>query len=137
MKKILLLSISIIIAIFYLTKVNASYDLLNDINIYRAKSNLKPLQNDSKLCDLAKLRVEEIKNDWSHKQFQSEIDKIGGMDGVFHENLARTFEAKDVVWAWSMSKAGHKEAMLIPEMTLGCVAKSGEYYTFEGYTPKN
>jgi hypothetical protein len=35
-----------------------------------------------------------------------------------------------------MSKAGHKEAMLIPDMKYGCVVQSGDYYTFEGYTPQ-
>lgn len=84
---------------------------------------------------LAKIRVEEIKTDWSHSQFQSEIDKIEGKGGIFYENLARTFESTDVVWGWSMSQMGHREAMLIPEMKHGCVAQSGKHYAFEGYIP--
>lgn len=105
------------------------------MNAYRATYQLKPLEEKKGLCVLAKTRVEQIKTDWSHKQFQGEIDKIQNMEGIFHENLARSFEPKDVVWAWSMSKAGHKEAMLVSDMKYGCVVQSGDYYTFEGYVP--
>ena len=135
MKKTLILPFLLSVFTSMSVVTASSYDILADMNAYRTKYNLQPLEEDTRLCELAKLRTEEIKNDWSHKQFQPEIDKMADMDGVFYENLARTFEPKDVVWAWSMSKAGHKEAMLIPEMKYGCVAQSGDYYSFEGYIP--
>lgn len=112
-----------------------SYDILVDMNSYRAIYHLAPLEGNDTLCTLAKIRVEQIKTDWSHQQFQSELDKIPNMRGVFHENLARTFESKDVIWGWSMSLVGHKEVMLIPEMKYGCIAQSGNTYAFEGYVP--
>lgn len=112
-----------------------SYDILSDINTYRAGYNLLPLEKNDVLCTLAAIRVGQIRAGWSHEQFQPEIDKIPNMDGVFYENLARTLEAKDVVWGWSMSQVGHKEAMLKPEMKLGCVVQSGDHYAFEGYIP--
>ena len=135
MKKLLILSLLLSLQVSVTSVMASTYDILRDMNVYRAKYNLAPLQTDSRLCDLAKIRTEQIKTDWSHKQFQAEIDKMPSMSGVFHENLARTFEAQDVVWAWSMSQAGHREAMLIPEMKYGCVVQSGDYYSFEGYIP--
>lgn len=122
-------------AVTVTTVAISSYDILGDVNIYRAKYDLEPLQKNEKLCDLAKTRVEQIKTDWSHKQFQTEIDKLANTGGVFYENLARSFEPEDVVWGWSMSQMGHREAMIIPEMKYGCVVQSGNYYSFEGYTP--
>lgn len=109
------------------------YDILQDLNKYRAKYNLHPVKKDERLCKLATIRAKETQYDWSHKQFQGEIDKISGMPGRFYENLARNYEPQDVVWAWSMSKAGHREAMLVPTMTLGCVIKYDRWVAFEGY----
>lgn len=137
MKKLAILLLLISTQFYALTTAKASsYDILKDLNTYRATYHLSPLEENSMLCSLAKLRVEQIKTDWSHNNFQGEIDAISNMDGVFHENLARSFEPKDVVWAWSMSQAGHKEAMLIPDMKYGCIAQSNGYYAFEGYIPK-
>jgi uncharacterized protein YkwD len=138
MKKILLILLLIPMQAYAVTVPpvsTSSYDILSDLNIYRAKYDLTPLEKNDTLCELAEKRVEQIKTDWSHGQFQPEIDKISNMDGVFSENLARTFEPGDVVWAWSMSQAGHREAMLVPNMKYGCVIQSGDRYVFEGYTP--
>lgn len=146
MKKFILLSLLLPIQLYAVTipgnqtgftvvaAAFPAYDILGDMNTYRAKYHLTPLENNIVLCNLAKIRAEEIKTDWSHGQFQKEVDTIQDMDGVFSENLARNFEPKDVVWAWSMSKAGHREAMLVSEMKYGCVVQSGNYYAFEGYT---
>lgn len=148
MKKLILLSLLLPIQLYAITMPGttigttaiaatfSTYNILGDMNTYRAKYNMSPLEKNGQLCNLATKRVEQIKTDWSHGQFQHEIDTIRGMDGIFSENLARTFEAKDVVWAWSMSQAGHREAMLVPDMKYGCVVQSGDYYAFEGYTPR-
>lgn len=114
---------------------NPSYDILVDLNVYRAQHHLAPVEKNDELCSLARTRVAQIKTDWSHGQFQSELDKIPNMGGTFYENLARTLKPQDVVWGWSTSQMGHREAMLIPEMKFGCVAQSGNHYSFEGYIP--
>lgn len=134
MKKLLFLIVLLPLSVnaLYITATVLPYDVLNDLNVYRKQHNLQPLKKSQVLCDLATRRTEEIKTDWSHSQFQKEINKIP-YTGTFHENLARGYKPNNVVWAWSMSKAGHKEAMLIPNMDYGCVIQSGGYYTFEGY----
>lgn len=140
MKK--LLTLSYISFVYLCISLNTAYSLeskhsiLADMNMYRERYNLQPIKQNEVLCALAHKRVEQIQTDWSHGQFQQEIDAITGMSGVFHENLARTFLPEEVVWAWSMSQAGHREAMLIPTMKYGCVAQLGDYYAFEGYEEK-
>ncbi len=141
MKKLLIISFFLLpTQLFASTYANTNYassnqEILNNLNEYRKIHNLEALIEESELCALAKIRVEEIQTDWSHGQFQKEIDKLSERGGVFHENLARRFEPSDVVWAWSMSTMGHREAMLIPDMKYGCVAQIGDYYAFEGYIP--
>lgn len=134
MKKTILSLLLLSSQVSILFASTSSYDILSDLNRYRESYHLAPIEKDERLCKLANIRVEQIQTDWSHKQFQTELDKISTMRGGFHENLARTFEPEDVVSAWSMSLAGHREAMLIPEMKYGCVVQMGDYYTFEGYT---
>jgi uncharacterized protein YkwD len=135
MKKLLVVLLLVPVHTFALTVPMISFGILSDINNYRARYNLAPLEQNDQLCSLAKIRAEQIKTDWSHSQFQPEIDKIQNMGGNFYENLARTFEPQDVVWGWSMSQMGHREAMLIPTMRYGCVSQSGDHYAFEGYIP--
>jgi uncharacterized protein YkwD len=135
MKKLFIVLLLLPIQAFAVTVPTVSFNILSDINNYRARYDLLPLEQNDELCELAKVRVEEIKTDWSHSQFQPEIDKISNMGGQFYENLARTFEPQDVVWGWSMSQTGHREAMLVPAMKYGCVSQSGDHYAFEGYTP--
>lgn len=135
MKKIILFALFLPLQIYALDSTQP-YNILNDLNSYRKEHNLEPLEENKKLCLLAKTRVEHLKTNWSHDGFQSEIDIITDMDGLFYENLARNFIASDVVLAWSMSTQGHNEAMIIPEMKYGCVAQIDDYYTFEGYIPK-
>lgn len=118
----------------YIKAVVEPRNILNDINAYRATYLLQPLISNEILCKLADTRAKQITKDWSHNQFQTEIDKVEGMTGTFYENLARGYSADTVVFAWSLSKAGHREAMLVPEMTIGCVGQYDRYYSFEGYT---
>lgn len=113
----------------------APYNILNDLNTYRQSHQLLPLLKNEVLCKLATTRVKEIQTDWSHDQFQKEIDTLPSMDGIFYENLAKTLAPQEVVLAWSMSQAGHNEAMLIKEMKYGCIIQHGDYYAFEGYIP--
>ncbi len=139
MKKIILSCIFLCVPFFSYAETDSgviSHTILQDINIYRKAYNLPPIQEETSLCKLATTRVKQVISDWSHDQFQIEIDAIENMNGVFYENLARTYTTKDVVYMWSLSKNGHNETMLRSDMVYGCVAKVGETYAFEGYSPK-
>ncbi len=124
----------------YMSATVPPYDILNDINQYRSEKGLGKLQKSIVVCGLATIRVQQIKTDFSHKQFQAEMDKIP-VRGVFHENLAMVgayskTKTNDYTWvvpAWKLPKKGHNEAMLVKDMTLGCVVGSDGYYVFEGY----
>lgn len=128
----------------YISATVPPYDILNDINQYRAEKGLGKLEKSVVVCGLAAIRVQQIKTDFSHKQFQPEINKIP-VKGIFHENLAivgvgsgtRKDDYTWVVPAWKKSKMGHNEAMLIKDMTLGCVVGSDGAYVFEGYIKDN
>ena len=120
----------------YVSAVVLPYNILNDINVYRVQQGLNVLQPSTLLCGLAYVRSQEIKTDWSHKQFQQEIDKIP-VTGRFYENLSRGYEENEVVAGWKLSLMGHNEAMLVPSMKYGCVVASGKFYVFEGYIPAN
>jgi hypothetical protein len=128
----------------YVSATVPPYDILNDINQYRSEKGLGSLQKSIVVCGLAAIRVQEIKTDFSHKQFHPEIDKIP-VHGMFYENLAMVginskTNINDYTWvvpAWKLSKAGHNEAMLVKDMTMGCVVGSDGYYVFEGYIKSN
>jgi len=49
------------------------YDILEDMNRYRATYNLQPVKRDERLCKLATIRAKQIQTDWSHNGFQPEI----------------------------------------------------------------
>ena len=133
-KYLLLLLLPLQLHALTVTSIVPEYDILQDLNKYRAKYNLQHVKKDERLCKLATIRAKQIQTDWSHKQFYTEIQKTN-IGGMFYENLARTFEPQDVVWGWSMSKMGHREAMLIPEMKYGCVKQINKHYSFEGLIP--
>lgn len=132
-KYLLLLLLPLQLHALQVTAIVPEYDILQDLNKYRAKYNLQPVKKDERLCKLATIRARQIQTDWSHDGFQPEIDKIQGMSGVFYENLARNFAPNDVVWGWSMSNMGHREAMLVPDVTRGCIIKVKNFYAYEGY----
>lgn len=139
MKKIITLCIFLSTSFFVEASsqsVAISHSILENINTYRKIHNLLPIQEQVSLCKLASTRVEQVLTEWSHDKFQIEIDTIQNMNGMFYENLARTYNEEEVVYMWSLSKAGHNETMLRSDMTYGCIAKIGDTYAFEGYSIK-
>jgi len=107
-----------------------------EINNFRVKNNLNKLTRYEPLCELAKLRVNEIKTDWSHKGFELRNDEIytnycnkGALICTkAGENLAKGdfIDEKDVVLGWENSP-DHKENMLT-EYNVQCVEVSGTFY---------
>jgi len=106
------------------------------INDFRKENKLNSVVRYDPLCALAKIRVQEIKTDWSHKGFETRSEKIytdfcnkgNIICTAVGENLAKGdfSEEKDVVVGWENSPK-HREAML-GEYNVQCVAVSGKYY---------
>ena len=113
-----------------------SYTGLRDFNTFRADHNLGQVEISYMLCNMAKQRAYEAQYDWSHAGFQPYIDKVVGMKGKFRENLSRGWGYDEVVYAWSISVKGHREAMLAPKVKYACVARIGKYSALEMYEPK-
>lgn len=107
-----------------------------EINNFRKRNNKNELTQYEPLCKLAKIRVEEIKTDWSHNGFESRNEEIYtrfcNTNNIIctsaGENLAKgTFiNAKEVVDEWEKSE-GHKENML-DEYNVQCIAVSENHY---------
>jgi uncharacterized protein YkwD len=101
------------------------------VNEYRIRNGLNPLTLDQRMCNYADKRLGEIKDDWSHNGFNSDISKgylfstlcIGC--NVMGENLARDFfNEKDILNGW-INSPSHKENLDRKEYKFGCI-KSGE-----------
>ena len=109
----------------------------NAINDYRIQNGKNRLDKHDPLCDLAKIRVYEIKSDWSHQGFESRKD--GDLFARFcntekldclgiGENLAMNFNTvSDVMNGWINSE-GHRENML-GDYNVQCVAVDNGYIT--------
>lgn len=100
--------------------------VLAEVNQWRVERGLSNLEVDQKLCKVALERVEEIKYDWSHGQFNAsracgtEACRVG-------ENLARYYSTpEEVVKAWDASPLHHK-VMSEPFYNYACVAQNGTY----------
>lgn len=129
MKKILLLVLLVLISVSFIEA--GSYDFLKEINLYRSEYKLKPIYRSLVMCKLATTRAEQIKTDWSHDQFYTEINKIN-ISARFYENLARNFtDPKDVMTAWKASPS-HNQTLL-SDIKYACVVESEYHYVFEGY----
>ena len=97
---------------------------------------MNQLQKYNLLCNLAQIRVEEIKTDWSHEGFKAKNNEIYSkycnenniICTSVGENLAKgDFKNEaDVVLSWENSPE-HKQNML-GDYNVQCVAVSGTYY---------
>jgi uncharacterized protein YkwD len=117
-------------------KAYISWVAFNDLNTYRRDNNLGEVTISFELCKMAKQRAYEAQYDWSHDGFQPYVDKVKGMKGLFRENLAKGWDYDELVYAWSISTKGHREAMLAPKVKYACIAKIGRYAALELYEPK-
>ena len=103
-------------------------DLLVEFNNYRVAHNLKPVVYEKKLCEIADVRAEEIKTDWSHNGFVPKTvdltNKYKIKEYEIGENLAKSFISADqVIYAWDTSPT-HKENMVNPVYQSVCFAIS-------------
>jgi len=113
-----------------------SNSLLSQVNGFRRRENLPLLVSDSKLCSIAKERVEYLA-------------RRGGLDNHegyrnYHSNLQQSFHqwwetlffasppkvSHDVVFSFWANSPGHKQALL-STATYGCGAEKDGYAVFE------
>jgi len=107
--------------------------LFNLVNEYRARNGLKQLVVYSPLCEFAKIRAEQIKNDWSHSGY----DQAAGQGALFStvcpncrrvgENLAKDYPTEETVLeAWTVASI-HK-SNLEGDWDWGCAVYSSDNF---------
>lgn len=105
--------------------LSGSWDtLFGLINKYKKSAGIPEIKIDNDLCNLAKVRSEEIINDWSHSGFSRSSYKVREIYCPscvrMSENLARDFVSpEEVMDAWIRSPS-HKEVLDEPN-TKGCL----------------
>ena len=89
------------------------------VNEERIKAGVHPLEKREDVCELARIRAEEISSQYSHKrpngEYYEDIFKEYGVSYYFvNENIAGGFTSpEDTVQAW-MESSGHKKYILSP-----------------------
>jgi len=99
--------------------------LLNAVNKFRAQYGLNPLKMNRRLHDAAQYHADDMAayDYFEHISLRGKDPgfraKQAGYDyQKIYENLAAGQETPDeVVEAWKKSKDGHREAMLVPDLT--------------------
>lgn len=105
------------------------------VNEYRATRGLTKLDRDPTLCIIAKERVTEIRDDWSHNGFEKRIEDNSLYDeycpnclGV-GENLVKVpagITAFQAVTLWDASPK-HNELLNDPTYDNGCFETDGKF----------
>ena len=112
--------------------------ILFQVNQYRKKYGLSAVIENATVCAFARLRLGEVTQQFNHDGFQNRI-KSGTLPYPGYsrvtENLAKTSNSQNVVPLW-INSPGHA-ANLHEDTPYVCIAKSGEYYVYEGWKPGN
>lgn len=104
------------------------------INNYRVSKGLSILNNDTYACDFAKLRVNEISNNFNHDGFNN---RINGKTlpypsySSITENIAMNSNYKEVANTWINSPP--HALNLEKDATYACVESVSDYYVFESW----
>ena len=118
---------------------NTEREVVRLVNIERQKAGLAPLKIDSKLCQIAKLKSEDMKKKgyFSHTSptYGTPFDMLKQFNVTYKtagENIAKgQKDAKAVVDAW-MNSPGHRKNILSKSFThigVGNVKGSSNYWT--------
>jgi len=100
------------------------------INEYRKSKGLSELKRHDPLCDLAKIRVYEIQDDWSHEGFEARkngelFDRFCNIEKIrctaIGENLAEGFYSAEAVMNGWETSVKHNQNMLYA-YNVQCVA---------------
>lgn len=108
-------------------------DLMDLINAYRSGKNLNRLVPSKAVCDLAAVRLNEIKSDWSHSQL---FTKKVSVAGLYIENLARYAPTAQItIDAWHESPS-HEANLVKQGIDYLCIRESDGYWVMIGLDPK-
>lgn len=108
--------------------------IMDSINDFRASKSLQPLKLNFLACNFSKVRVLEIKSDFSHRGFYGRIKNNSLPYPNYKrvtENIARVKDFKRVVNKWITSP--RHAAVLLRDTQYACVESSGNLYVFEGW----
>ncbi len=110
--------------------------ILDEINSYRQTKGLSRVSSNTETCSFAKVRAEEISNSFTHDGFNKRVTDKNLPYPSYQEvteNIAYNTDYTDVVKRW-IASPGHEENMR-KDTPFICVARSGDYYAFEGWRP--
>lgn len=107
--------------------------IMNAINEYRTSQGLSKVEPDSNTCSFAKIRAQEVSQNFNHTGFRERIDNKTLPYPSYQfvtENIAQTLDYKRVVQNW-INSPGHAENMR-KDTPFVCIEKHGSYYVYEG-----
>lgn len=110
--------------------------ILEEINKYRELKGLTRVSSNTESCSFAKIRADEISHNFTHDGFNKRVaDKNLPYPSYQEvtENIAYNTDYTDVVSRW-IASPGHEENMK-KNTPFICIARSGDYYAFEGWRP--
>lgn len=102
--------------------------LFEKVNTWRKKSNLTNYTKDKTLCKISDIRVNQIKDDWSHDQFYeitNSIDELSKFNQI-GENLSKDIANEDVILDRWLSSASHS-AILHKDYIYSCISCDNNY----------
>ena len=102
-----------------------SREAFNLINAERRKRGLPEYKWSSSLASSATIRAKEITTKYGHVRPDGS-DPLD-MPNVYSEIICNRSTANKAVQAW-MNSTGHRNAILRDDLTIGAVAKCGEYW---------
>ena len=107
------------------------------INLYRIENGLEYIPIESSVCEYTEMRLDQIKNDWSHAGFKQSFRDKTAPEGFIRENLARNYNNTSLVLeGWKQSEK-HNEMLLSQFYDEMCVRTDGNYWVFHGYDKKD
>ncbi len=98
------------------------------VNDWRGREGLLRYQEDPYLCEIAEERVGEIKEDFSHSQFEGSAEEYYSSSdfNAFGENLARDISYEEGVLRGWLDSPGHRH-ILEADYTHSCIRASGPF----------
>jgi uncharacterized protein YkwD len=128
-----------VLFVFYIRSLNSSLkekkvvfiklDTLNEdklwdtVQDWRIANNLTPYIKDEELCILARMRLPEIKKDWSHNGW---LNRLPSRYSKYAENLARGYTDETAVLDAWLKSASHA-ANLKDNYTNSCIQTDDTY----------
>lgn len=109
--------------------------IMKAINDYRTSHGLSPVQTNASTCNFAKIRAQEIANNFNHDGFNQRIQSHMlpyPNYSLVTENIAETGNYQEVVTMWENSP-GHA-ANMRADTPYVCVEEFGDYYAYEGWS---